>query len=46
MCIAICRNIGLTDREIQNGVSTFQNPAAHEDVILYKGKMDLAKSVC
>ncbi len=38
MCIAICRNIGLTESQIQNGIATFKNPAAHEDVILYKGK--------
>lgn len=38
MCIAICRKIGLTDVEIQNGIATFKNPAAHEDVILFKGK--------
>ena len=38
MCIAICRNIGLTDREIQTGFLSFTNPASHEDVIQYKGK--------
>ena len=38
MCIAICRSIGLTDAEIQNGFSTFVNPASHEDIIQYKGK--------
>lgn len=38
MCIAICRKIGLADREIQNGFASFTNPASHEDVILYKGK--------
>ncbi len=38
MCIAICRKIGLTDREIQTGFGSFTNPAAHEDVISYKGK--------
>ncbi len=38
MCIAICRNIGLTDKQIQAAFATFQNPASHEDVIHYKGK--------
>lgn len=38
MCIAICRNIGLTDKEIQNGFASFANPASHESVFLYKGK--------
>ena len=38
MCIAICRKIGLDDREIQNGFASFANPASHEDVIYFKGK--------
>lgn len=38
MCIAICRKIGLHDREIQNGFATFANPASHEDIIRFKGK--------
>lgn len=38
MCIAICRNIGLTDREIQTGFLSFANPASHEDVLYYQGK--------
>ena len=38
MCIAICRNFGLTDEQIQQGFLTFKNPASHEDVISYKGK--------
>ena len=38
MCIAICRQIGLTDREIQTGFSSFANPASHEDRISYKSK--------
>lgn len=38
MCIAICRSIGLTDSQIQNGFSSFVNPASHEDIIYYKGK--------
>ena len=38
MVIAICRRIGLTDREIQNGFSAFTNPASHEDILTYKGK--------
>lgn len=38
MCIAICRSIGLTDSQIQNGFSTFVNPASHADVYQFKGK--------
>lgn len=38
MCIAICRNFGLTDDQIQNGLATFKNPASHEDIIHYHGK--------
>lgn len=38
MCIAICRKFGLTDDQIQQGFSTFKNPASHEDVFTYKGK--------
>lgn len=38
MCIAVCRCIGLTDDEIQNGFSSFKNPASHEDIIYAKGK--------
>ena len=38
MCIAICRIIGLTDSEIQNGFVSFTNPASHESTITYKGK--------
>lgn len=38
MCIAICRNIGLLDREIRNGFASFINPASHETLIRYKGK--------
>ena len=38
MCIAICRQIGLTDREIQNGFSSFANPATHAFVFHFKGK--------
>ena len=38
MCIAICRNIGLTDREIQTGFLSFANPASHEDIIHFNGK--------
>ena len=38
MCIAICRNLGLTDNEIANGFMNFKNPASHEDIIYYKGK--------
>jgi len=38
MCIAICRNIGLTDMEIQKGFASFHNRANHRDVIQFKGK--------
>lgn len=38
MCIAICREFGLTDEQIQAGFSSFKNPASHEDVFTYKGK--------
>lgn len=38
MCIAICRDIGMTDDEIQNGFSTFNNPASHKDVFHACGK--------
>lgn len=38
MCIAICRAIGLTDGEIQNGFNAFANPASHEDIIQFKDK--------
>ena len=38
MCIAICRQFGLSDEQIQKGFATFQNPATHEDAIMYKGK--------
>ena len=38
MCIAICRDIGLQDRQIQAGFGSFANPASHVDIIHYKGK--------
>lgn len=38
MCIAVCRDLGLTDAQIQSGLATFKNPASHEDIIHYKGK--------
>ena len=38
MCIAICRNIGLTDSVIQKGFANFSNRANHRDVIYFKGK--------
>ena len=38
MCIAICRAIGLTDAQIQEGFTNFANPASHEDIIQYKDK--------
>ena len=38
MCIAICRELGLADREIQNGFSSFTNPATHKVLVNYKGK--------
>lgn len=38
MCIAICRNIGLTDAAIQKGFESFNNRANHRDVIHFNGK--------
>ena len=38
MCITICREIGLTDEEIQHGFNTFVNPASHEDIMYFNGK--------
>ena len=38
MCIAICRNIGLENREIQNGFRSFNNPATHASVFQFRGK--------
>jgi len=38
MCIAICRIAGLTDAQIQNGFSTFKNPASHIDSYQFRGK--------
>jgi len=38
MCIVLCHHIGLTDSEIQNGFSSFKNPASHEDIIHSHGK--------
>jgi hypothetical protein len=38
MCIAICRHIGLEDREIQNGFRSFNNPATHARVFNFRGK--------
>lgn len=38
MCIAICRNFGLTDEQIQAGFNTFKNPASHDDTLFYHGK--------
>ena len=38
MCIAICRNIGLTDAEIQKGFASFSNPAIHAFIFQSFGK--------
>ena len=38
MCIAICRNIGLTDTQIQAGFASFKNPASHENTFHSFGK--------
>lgn len=38
MCIAICKDLGLTDEEIQAAFSSFKNPASHVDIMRYKGK--------
>ncbi len=38
MAIAICRDAGLTDQQIQAGFQSFKNPASHVDIIHYRGK--------
>lgn len=38
MCIAICRDLGLKDTQIQAAFASFKNPASHEDIIRYKDK--------
>ena len=38
MCIAICKDFGLTDEQIQSAFANFKNPASHIDVMHYKGK--------
>ncbi|MBQ7341070.1 MAG: DUF1727 domain-containing protein [Oscillospiraceae bacterium] len=38
MCIAICRNIGLTDTQIQEGFASFKNPATHVNTFHSFGK--------
>lgn len=38
MCIAICRNHGLTDAQIMHGFETFLNPAERREVLTYHGK--------
>ncbi len=38
MCIAICRNHGLTDEQIMHGFETFLNPAERREVLTYHGK--------
>lgn len=38
MCIAICRNHGLSDAQIAAGLASFQNPANHFDYFEFAGK--------
>lgn len=38
MCIAISRDLGLTDEQIASAFASFKNPASHEDILRYKGK--------
>ena len=38
MCIAICRNHGLTDEQIMSGFERFLNPAERREQLTYKGK--------
>lgn len=38
MCIAICREHGLDDKQIANGFETFLNPAERREVLCYHGK--------
>lgn len=38
MVILMCRNIGLTDEQINTGFRTFVNPANHDNVFQYHGK--------
>lgn len=38
MCIAMCRNIGLTDTEIKKGFEGFNNQANHRDVMHFNDK--------
>lgn len=38
MCIAVCRDCGLTDEQIQSAFLSFKNPASHEFVTTWHGK--------
>lgn len=38
MCIAICKNVGLSNNQIQSAFSKFKNRASHADVFHFKGK--------
>lgn len=37
-CIAICRDFGLTDEQIEAGFASFQNPNERRDAMSYHGK--------
>lgn len=37
-CIAICRDLGLTDDQIENGFINFQNPNERRNTLHYRGK--------
>lgn len=37
-CIAICRDFGLTDEQIEAGFASFQNPNERRDAMTYHGK--------
>lgn len=37
-CIAICRDFGLTDEQIQQGFMAFQNPNERRNAMIYNGK--------
>ncbi len=38
MDIAICRNLGLSDETIRDGIACFVNPAHRREVLTYRGK--------
>ena len=38
LSMAICRNFGLSEKEIQSGFDDFKNPADRKDILTYKDK--------